>query len=165
MAIAVTSYAQLHFVTFIIITREPGTTAPSLPTVSITPKNLEASLGASTSLTCSVSGPRLPMRFDWIHGTTPINASSGLVIESVSSKISRLLVPALKTEHSGIYTCRAVWPTRSFQEVAFVHVWGNGRRLCFIEMSSSSFPTSSSLWSLLLCGVVVLIPSAVLWQR
>ncbi|XP_075540319.1 terribly reduced optic lobes isoform X23 [Dermacentor variabilis] len=103
-----------------------GTTAPSLPTVSITPKNLEASLGASTSLTCSVSGPPLPMRFDWIHGTAPINASSGLVIESVSSKISRLLVPALQTEHSGTYTCRAVWPTRSFQEVAFVHVWGGG---------------------------------------
>ncbi|XP_065291473.1 basement membrane-specific heparan sulfate proteoglycan core protein isoform X27 [Dermacentor albipictus] len=103
-----------------------GTTAPSLPTVSITPKNLEASLGASTSLTCSVSGPPLPVRFDWIHGTAPINASSGLVIESVSSKISRLLVPALQTEHSGTYTCRAVWPTRSFQEVAFVHVWGGG---------------------------------------
>nr|XP_037289716.1 basement membrane-specific heparan sulfate proteoglycan core protein-like isoform X7 [Rhipicephalus microplus] len=104
-----------------------GTTAPSsVSTVSIIPKSLEASLGTSATLTCSVSGPRLPMRFDWIHGTTPVNASAGWVIQSVSSQISSLSVLALSTEHNGTYTCRAVWPTRSFQEVAFIHVRGGG---------------------------------------
>ncbi|KAK8760073.1 hypothetical protein V5799_028660, partial [Amblyomma americanum] len=95
-------------------------------TVAITPKNLEASLGASASLTCSVSGPPPPSRFIWIHGTTPINASSDWVIDSLSREKSRLSVPALKTQHDGTYTCRAVWPTRSFQEVAFIHVRGGG---------------------------------------
>lgn len=112
----------------LIIIRVPGISTISHQLVSINPKSTQAFSGSRLALTCTVRGSPPPARIDWMHGRTPIDASSSTewIIESLSGGQSQLVVPTLKAVHAGTYTCRAIWPKRSFQGVALVDVLGNG---------------------------------------
>lgn len=128
--------------------------------VSIIPKSTEAPLGTRLTLTCLVEGSAPPSRIDWIHGQVPVNSSlsSKWIIKSVSIRISRLIVSALRPEHAGMYTCRAIWPARSFQEVAFIKLRGNVVAIHHRNVLLLPFFGVASDFSCSLPGVVIAIP-------
>ncbi|KAK9880043.1 hypothetical protein WA026_008554 [Henosepilachna vigintioctopunctata] len=82
--------------------------------VNVPPQILPFDFGEETvnsgdlaSLQCTVHKGDLPITIKWLHNNQTIHSGNGILLTSVSKKVSSLTIDSVKDHHMGLYTCLA----------------------------------------------------------
>ena len=107
----------------------------------------EVEEGQLLQVICTVTKGDDPVTLQWYKDDTPVTSSSKFLINSVTSRMSLLVLSDVGMEHSGKYSCIVFNPVGQMERSAILRVKGNnGRRFFFIlicEILSDGF-----LWAI-----------------
>lgn len=84
----------------------------------------EVKEGHPLQVGCNILSGDEPITLQWYKDDIPLMSSANTVINTVSSRISLLVITGAKSEHSGTYSCKAFNPVGEAEFSASLQVMG-----------------------------------------